>query len=448
MAKETERRFLVRSDAWRKLAGSGVHYLQGYLSTDSKRNVRIRIGGNEAKLTIKGEAEGITRPEFEYPIPLDDGKDLERICLKPILEKTRYTLKHDGLTWEIDEYSGENAGLIVAEVETKSEAPLRKTPGWLGPEISGDHRYSNSNLVEQPFATWTQDQQKPDTRYFLQAGEKLPDGLRRILNEQLNAAVAELSTHNGSLDNAVHEARKCVKRTRSVLRLIRPVSGSAYSRENQRLRAAGRNLSELRDAQALIETLQNLEAYPPAKKKTAYSFLQRRKEKILRSLEASGEIKRTAKSLEQSLKSINRLPLQKVDFSVIIDSLAKSVKRGRDAFSKAYADPKPENFHEYRKRVKDLRYQLGVLTELWPDVLEGYANSAKELEQSLGEDHNLAVLAGVLPQNHFQAGIAEAQAKLRDQAKQLSSRLYAEPPKAWTRRLESSWKAWLAENGK
>src|SRR5215217_7340189 len=132
MGQETERRFLIRSQAWRQLADGGVDYRQGYLSTDAKRNVRIRLGDKEARITIKGEANGNTRPEFEYPIPLQDAEDLENLCVKLILEKTRYTLKHDGLTWEIDEYKGENTGLIVAEVETGSEEPIRDIPPWVG----------------------------------------------------------------------------------------------------------------------------------------------------------------------------------------------------------------------------------------------------------------------------------------------------------------------------
>ena len=135
MAKETERRFLVRSDEWRRLADGGVHYLQGYLTTDPKRNVRVRIGDDAASLTIKGEADGFTRPEFEYSVPLSDAEDIKKLCLKPILEKTRYAIQCDGLTWEVDEYDGENKGLVVAEVETQSDASIEHVPAWVGEDI-------------------------------------------------------------------------------------------------------------------------------------------------------------------------------------------------------------------------------------------------------------------------------------------------------------------------
>lgn len=149
MSKEVEHRFLVHSDQWKKVADGGTRLKQGYLSTDSKRNVRVRIAGEDARITIKGEANGVARPEFEYPIPLPDGEQIEQLCRKPILEKVRYKLKQRDLTWEIDEYEGENRGLVIAEVETKGA--LRKLPSWIGPEISTDERYRNYNLVEHPF---------------------------------------------------------------------------------------------------------------------------------------------------------------------------------------------------------------------------------------------------------------------------------------------------------
>ena len=155
MGKETERRFLVQSQEWRELAGAGVHYRQGYLSTDVKRNVRIRVGDTDARITIKGEAKGFTRPEFEYPIPLCDAEDLEQLCLK-ILEKTRYTLKQDGLTWEIDEYRGEDEGLMVAEVETESEAPSAK------PHPGSDLRFRAMTAIAT--STWSNIRSPPGVR--------------------------------------------------------------------------------------------------------------------------------------------------------------------------------------------------------------------------------------------------------------------------------------------
>jgi len=170
MAKETERRFLVKSDEWRSSANGGVHYLQGYLTTDPERNVRIRIGDDAASLTIKGAADGFTRPEFEYSVPLNDAEDIKKLCLEPILEKTRYTIQCNGLTWEVDEYDGENKGLVLAEVETHSDAAVKHVPTWVGEDISSDERYQNINLVEHPFSRWS-DKEKPQTTFSLKHGE-------------------------------------------------------------------------------------------------------------------------------------------------------------------------------------------------------------------------------------------------------------------------------------
>ncbi len=452
MAKETEQRFLVRSDEWRKQAGPGVHLRQGYLSTDAQRNVRIRLNHEEARLTIKGKAKGLTRPEFEYPIPLHDGEQLEHLCLKPVLEKTRYTLEHGALTWEIDEYEGQNRGLIIAEIETDSK--LRKTPSWVGPEISADDRYRNYNLVEHPFITWGQDLQKPDSAFYLKSGETLPDGFRRILKEQLNSAIAELSNPQEPLDPSVHEARKCVKRARSALRLIRPAIDAHFDKENRQLQQVGRQLSELRDAQALIEALASLEEEqtrdkPDAKQefKRAHGSLITRKQKLTAPSHIRRLLRNAVRTLQASSENLDRLSLAALDFPSVVQSFQTSFRRGRKAFSQAYRDPRTEKFHQFRKRAKDLRYQLALFSELWPGVFESYSESAKDLEQYLGEDHNLAVLSGVLKSSSpvLQKLIGKQQSKLREKARPLSARLYSEKPKTWTARLETSWGAWRLE---
>ena len=154
MAQEIERKFLLASDKWRSGA-EGRQYRQGYLSTDKARTVRVRIVGERGLLTIKGLTRGISRLEFEYDIPLEDAtRLLDELCHRPLIEKTRYVVTHGGLTWEIDEFHGDNAGLIVAEVELASEDQEIKLPEWVGAEVSGDARYYNSNLAQHPFSKW------------------------------------------------------------------------------------------------------------------------------------------------------------------------------------------------------------------------------------------------------------------------------------------------------
>jgi CYTH domain-containing protein len=155
MATEIERKFLVTGDAWRGIASAGTLYRQGYLSIDVERTVRVRVAGERASLTIKGPSVGARRNEFEYSIPRDEALQLlEELCLRPIIEKTRHRLSRDGLTWEIDEFGGENRGLVVAEVELTDESQVVAPPDWIGDEVTGDPRYYNANLVRHPFSRW------------------------------------------------------------------------------------------------------------------------------------------------------------------------------------------------------------------------------------------------------------------------------------------------------
>lgn len=154
MAKEIERKFLVRDDSWRN-NHSGKPYRQGYLSTVKERTVRVRTAGEKAFLTVKGVSSGAARSEYEYEIPTADANEmLDRLCERPLIEKTRYRIPYENLRWEVDEFAGENRGLIVAEVELKDENEHFARPPWVGREVTDDPRYYNVNLVAHPFSKW------------------------------------------------------------------------------------------------------------------------------------------------------------------------------------------------------------------------------------------------------------------------------------------------------
>ncbi len=154
MAVEIERKFLVKNDRWRSLA-TGQIYCQGYIPTTPGSTVRVRIIGEQGYLTIKGPSEGTSRAEFEYPIPLKDAKELlETLCQRPLIEKKRYKIPIDDLIWEVDEFLGENQGLIVAEVELQDENQGIDLPNWIGDEVSHDPRYRNASLVKNPYCQW------------------------------------------------------------------------------------------------------------------------------------------------------------------------------------------------------------------------------------------------------------------------------------------------------
>lgn len=154
MGIEIERKFLVTGDEWRVLA-TGTLYRQGYLCATQERTVRVRIAGDKAFLTIKGRTSGVSRTEYEYPIPVADATVmLAELCEQPIIEKKRYRINYQGFVWEVDEFLGENEGLLVAEIELAAEGQEFATPPWVGVEVSSDRRYGNANLVKNPFSTW------------------------------------------------------------------------------------------------------------------------------------------------------------------------------------------------------------------------------------------------------------------------------------------------------
>ncbi len=154
MALEIERKFLVTDEKYKKSALKS-YYRQGYLSLHPERTVRVRICDNKAFLTIKGKTTGFSRSEFEYPIPLSDADILLTLCEKPLIEKYRYTLTYDGMTWAVDEFLGDNEGLVIAEIELNDENQLFTKPDWIGKEVTSDPRYYNSNLIHNPYKNWT-----------------------------------------------------------------------------------------------------------------------------------------------------------------------------------------------------------------------------------------------------------------------------------------------------
>ncbi|MES2898137.1 MAG: CYTH domain-containing protein [Pseudomonadota bacterium] len=154
MGVEIERKFLLAGEAWRAL-GQPVLLRQGYLSSDPERVVRVRTEGEAGTMTIKGRSSGATRAEWEYPIPLADAMELlDRLCQKPLIEKYRRRIAIGNHTWEVDEFLGENQGLMFAEIELSSEEEAFDKPAWIGEEVTHDRRYFNSSLITFPYSQW------------------------------------------------------------------------------------------------------------------------------------------------------------------------------------------------------------------------------------------------------------------------------------------------------
>lgn len=152
MASEIERKFLVTGAAWRQ--PDAQRLTQGYLNRDKQRTVRVRLAGERAWLTVKGVSVGATRAEFEYEIPAADAVQLLALCDGPLIDKFRHVVRHEGLVWEVDEFLGDNLGLVVAEVELSHEDQAIAKPSWVGEEVTHDARYFNSSLASRPFCSW------------------------------------------------------------------------------------------------------------------------------------------------------------------------------------------------------------------------------------------------------------------------------------------------------
>ncbi len=153
MPREIERKFLVTGKEWQ--AGSeAVRIRQGYLTTGTRATVRIRVAGEGAWITVKGDSRGPERAEFEYPIPRPDAEFLLTLCEQPLIEKVRHRVKQSDWVWEVDAFEAENAGLVLAEIELESEGADIDLPVWVGPEVTGDYRYYNVNLSRCPYRTW------------------------------------------------------------------------------------------------------------------------------------------------------------------------------------------------------------------------------------------------------------------------------------------------------
>ena len=156
MALEIERKYLIDLEKIGTLE-NGIRIKQGYLSTNKDAVVRVRVKNDKAYLTIKGSNSGIARLEYEYEIPLIEANEMfEKLCQKPVIDKTRYIINHENHTWEVDVFYGDNEGLVVAEVELKDENEKINLPSWIKEEVTSDNRYFNSNLMKHPYKDWVE----------------------------------------------------------------------------------------------------------------------------------------------------------------------------------------------------------------------------------------------------------------------------------------------------
>lgn len=289
--------------------------------------------------------------------------------------------------------------------------------------------------------------------YRLKRGEPVAFGLRRVARGRVDHAVELLHDPDADEVEAVHGARKDLKKLRSVLRLVRPLIGERiYERENARHREAARLLSGVRDRQALEETIDGLEErYPDEAPRGGWRALRGALRVEAREVDVAALRQEAAKRVEAGRRATETLPLPGKGGEVLAPGLKRSYSRGRRRLEEAAADPSDERLHEWRKRSKDLWYHLRLVRTAWPETLEPLVDEAHELSDLLGDDHDLVVLTARVQECRERLGserhaelerlIRERRMELQGEAFALGERLYGEKPKAFAARIARYWDA-------
>jgi len=292
--------------------------------------------------------------------------------------------------------------------------------------------------------------------YHFQRGEAVPAGVRRIVREEIESAARQLRGEGeADRDDAIHEARKNVKKIRGVLRLVQPELGEVYGRENIHFRDAGRKLSEFRDAGAMLETFDGLvKRYRTELSGRKLASIRRglaaRKEQAEQRNNIASVLPAMAAEFRRSGKRVTRWPLAKDGFAAIAPGLKATFRRGRKALARVRKYPRAENYHEWRKRVKEHWYHIRLLESFWTGATEAYEKSLKELENALGEDHNLVLLAAKVRAEAAFYGepadiallvglIGKYHKELRANALELGRHIYGEKPGHFARRMGRLW---------
>lgn len=464
MATEIERKFLLDEPPDQVRGRSGKRIEQGYLAAGGSIEVRLRQVEERRLLTAK-LGHGESRVEVEIAIDEGQFEALWPLTEPRRLAKIRYLIPlGSGLEAEIDVFEGELAGLVTAEVEFGFERQSQdfRPPAWLGEEVTGDRRYANQTLASEGVPSpapgeHEEHQDTPSRAYRLKSKEGLADGVRRIALGRTDKALERLDGVEGdALAAAVHGARKDLKKLRALLRLVRPELGAKrFKAGNRRYRGAGRLLSGSRDAEVKLETLAKLADrspdLPAATLKAWEGMLEAERDELAATLREGegGHIAAAREAIEGGRGEIDDWPLRTDSWAPVGSGLTESYRAGRRLMKRVRAEAGAEGVHEWRKRTKDLWYQLRIVEDAWPELLGPTVDQAHELAELLGEHHDLAVLAEDLRERDrlgdrdpFEAAIAKSQAELLKAAIGIGRRLYAEKPKAFRRRIKAYWLAW------
>jgi len=463
MAAEIERKFLLAELPDRLRDCASVRIEQGYLALADAVEVRLRRSGDRCLLTVK-RGEGEVREEAEVDLGDDQLGTLWPLTAAQRLRKTRYLLPlGNGLVAEVDVYEDDLQGLVTAEVEfdsAQSSGDFRPPP-WLGEEITGDRRYANRSLALEGLPFNPDENGKhlsmASRAYRLKTKETPTQGIQRIALGRTGKALERLeSADGGELAPAIHGARKDLKKLRGLLRLIRDELGEkTFKAENRRYRDAGRLLAATRDAEVKLETLLALQHefgdLPGAALEQWEGRLETERDELAAALRKGidGRIERATETIESGHDEIRRWSLETDSWALVKPGLTRTYREGRRALGQALTDPSVENVHAWRKRAKDLWYQLRIVHDAWPELLGPTVDQTHRLADLLGDHHDLALLAADLrsrpdlgERDAFERAIGQRQDELLKAAFDVGRRLYAEKPKAFRRRIGAYWSAW------
>ena len=295
--------------------------------------------------------------------------------------------------------------------------------------------------------------------YRLKEHETISDGIKRIVVEQIDQALEGLESQRGSQDDAIHDARVCFKKIRAALRLVQSELGAdLFRQENICYRDAGRQLSAVRDTTALLETFDKLtDRFVDQLAPNAFAELLQslKQSSTAQRLEKKKAMLAAAKAIAAMRRRVEQWPLQQDGFSALEQGVHRVYKQGRQNFTNAITQPSVENFHEWRKEVKYLRYQIRLLKPMWSTMLARLGDELDTLGESLSEEHDLALLRQrvlepeqpIDNQRDLEALIAlidRRRGELQAESEQLGKRIYAEKPRAFSSRLRVYWQAWRA----
>ncbi len=465
---EIERKFLVAEMP--RAEGAKATIEQGYLALDERGEVRLRRIDGELLLTAK-QGHGEVREEVEVSIhprafealwPLTAGRRVRKV--------RHYMPLGDGLRAEVDVYDGPLDGLRTAEIEFDSTAAADdfSPPPWFGEELTGDERYANQTLATKGLPEMTAKNDNgglesstaeiaaPGRAYRLLADEEARTGIRRVIVGRLDKAAERLREAGDEGDapaEAIHGARKDLKKARAALRLVRDELGEkTFKRENRALRDAARTLSASRDAEVKLATLDSLVEgdgdVPHAATALWREALTADRDRIVGG--SNGGTEEAVEAIEAVAARAPGWKLRRDGWKLLSPGLDTAYREGREAFAALGETPDFEAVHDLRKRGKDLWYQVRLLRDAWPAVLEPTAEEIHDFTDRLGDHHDLAVLCADLAgrtevdaahRETLRTLIESRQADLLTRARDAGERIYAEKPKAFNRRMRAYWRA-------